>query len=247
MTLFAQKEEGRLQVALISYTAEPERTVAAAARLSASPVGAAELLQRMTPERVASLLQHLMNAGHLSPFEHASFTFAVEGISRACSHQLVRHRLASYTQQSQRYVSLKTLPYIIPESIAAKGKLLGSYRAHMEASHKLYREFLEQGVPAEDARYLLPNATETKLVLTMNARELMHVCGVRLCLRAQWEIVELFEKVKIEVSQVAPFIARELKPKCYGMGYCDEDESCGLIPTLKELADETVARGAGAA
>lgn len=222
-------------VALISYTPDPERTIAAAARISTSPASATEFKRKMTPEAVDRLLTRLISSGHLSPFEHASFTFAIEGISRVTSHQLVRHRMASYTQQSQRYVSLKEVNYITPATISAKPELEAKYRDMVQAAHGLYREMLDAGIPAEDARYVVPQAMETKLVMTMNARELIHVCSLRLCLRAQWEIIELFEKVKAEVEKVAPRLGAELKPKCYHLGYCDEAESCGIFPTADEL------------
>jgi thymidylate synthase (FAD) len=225
-------------VALISYTPDPERTIAAAARVSTSPVGATELMEKLTPEAVDSLLTRLISSGHLSPFEHASFTFAIEGISRVTSHQLVRHRMASYTQQSQRYVSLKEVNYITPATISAKPEWEVRYHDMVRAAHQLYRQMLDAGIPAEDARYVLPQATQTRLVMTMNARELIHVCELRLCLRAQWEIVELFEKVKAEVERVAPRLGAELKPKCYRLGYCDEVESCGIFPTAKEIVGE---------
>ena len=223
-----------MNVALISYTPEPELTVAAAARLTTSNVSATELGERMSSDQVDNLLSQLLSSGHLSPFEHASFTFAIDGISRVTSHQLVRHRLASYSQQSQRYVSFKKLDYITPSTIAANPSLRTKYQETIHSAHQLYCEMLEAGIPAEDARYVLPSAAETRLVMTMNARELMHVCSLRLCLRAQWEIVELFQNVKSEVQKVAPRIGAELKPKCYALGYCDEQQSCGLFPTLKE-------------
>ena len=223
-------------VALITYTPDPERTIAAAARISTSPASAAELMKRMTPEAVDHLLTRLISSGHFSPLEHASFTFAIEGISRVTSHQLVRHRMASYTQQSQRYVSLKEVNYITPTTISAKPEWEAKYNEMVHAAHRLYQEMLDAGIPAEDARYVLPNATETRLVMTMNARELIHVCSLRLCLKAQWEIIELFEKIKAEVEKVAPRIGAELKPKCYNLGYCDEAESCGIFPTADDLS-----------
>jgi len=223
-------------VALISHTPDPERTIATAARISTSPASAAELMEKITPEAVNRLLTRLISAGHLSPFEHASFTFAIEGISRVTSHQLVRHRMASYTQQSQRYVTLKGVTYITPTTISAKPEWEVKYHDMVHAAHKLYHEMVDSGIPAEDARYVLPHSTETKLVMTMNARELLHVCSLRLCLKAQWEIIDLFEKVKAEVEKVAPRIGAELKPKCYNLGYCDEAESCGIFPTADELS-----------
>jgi len=227
-----------VHVALMSYTPDPERTIAAAARVSTSLVGATKLTEKLTPQAVDRLLAQLIASGHFSPFEHASFTFAVEGISRVTSHQLVRHRMASYTQQSQRYVPLKEVNYVTPAAITAKPKLETKYHDVVRGAHHLYLEMLDAGIPAEDARYVLPQATETRLVMTMNARELIHVCSLRLCLRAQWEIVELFERIKAEVERVAPRLGAELKPKCYRLGYCDEAESCGIFPTATQVVGE---------
>ncbi|MDP2726254.1 MAG: FAD-dependent thymidylate synthase [Dehalococcoidia bacterium] len=220
-----------MQVALVRYTPQPEETIAAAARLCYSKVGAMEILKKMEPAQVDKLLDHLLTSGHLSPFEHASFTFAIEGLSRAASHQLVRHRLASYSQQSQRYVSLKKLDWVTPPTIQRKPELAAAFQDLVQDIHRFYCRMLDEGVPAEDARYILPNATCTNLVMTMNARELIHVCSVRLCLRAQWEIRELFTMVKAEVEKVSPRIGAELMIKCDRLGYCDEKETCGLYPT----------------
>lgn len=230
LSLYNLLDSNKMQAILLNYTPDPELTIAAAARLSTSKVGAAELREKLSPEQVNSLINHLISSGHLSTLEHASFTFAIDGISRATSHQLVRHRLASYTQQSQRYVSFKEIDYVIPSTIATKG-FKTKFQEMVKSSHALYLQMIEAGVPAEDARFILPNAAETKLVMTMNARELMHACSLRLCQRAQWEIVELFERIKSEVEKVAPRIGAELKPKCYQLGFCDERESCGLFPT----------------
>ena len=217
-------------MALISYTPDPELTIATAARISYSSSTISGLREKLTREQAGNLLRQLLSSGHLSPFEHASFTFAIEGISRVASHQLVRHRLASYTQQSQRYVSLKKLDYATPPSIAHRRRET-EYRKAVEAAYRLYCEMIEADVPAEDARYILPQAIHTQLAMTMNARELMHACSLRLCLRAQWEIVQLFQQVRDEVQKVAPLIGEELNPKCYSLGYCDESETCGLFPT----------------
>ncbi len=220
-----------MQVTLINYTPNPELTIGVAARSSASPLSATKLQNQLTPHQVENLLKQLLESGHLSPFEHVSFTFAIDGISRVTSHQLVRHRLASYTQQSQRYVSLKEHGYVTPPTISSRPEFVAKYQQAIEAAHKLYCDMVEAGIPMEDARYILPQAIKTQLVMTMNARELLHACSLRLCLRAQWEIVQLFEQIKSEVKKVAPFLGSELKPKCYRLGYCDERESCGLFPT----------------
>lgn len=221
-----------MRVTLVNYTPNPELTIAAAARSSASHYSVEELWEKLDARQVSSLLQQLLESGHLSPFEHATFTFSIQGISRVTSHQLVRHRIASYTQQSQRYVRLAERRYITPPTISKNTALVGKYHQAVGAAYELYSQMLEAGIPAEDARYVLPQAVETQLVMTMNARELLHACSLRLCLRAQWEILELFEKIKAEVKRVAPTIGGELKPKCYRLGYCDEKESCGIFPVL---------------
>lgn len=220
-----------MQVTLINHTPNPELTIAVAARSSASSLSATKLWETLTPKQVQNLLKHLLDSGHLSTFEHANFTFVIDGISRVTSHQLVRHRLASYTQQSQRYVNVKNSKYVTPPTISARPDSLNRYQKAIESARQLYNDMVEAGVPYEDARYILPQAIETQLVMTMNARELLHTCSLRLCLRAQWEIIELFEMIKSEVEKVAPYIGAELKPKCYRLGYCDERESCGIFPT----------------
>lgn len=223
-----------MEVTLLSFTPEPEFIIASAAKASTSKLRAEELRSKLSYEKICQFLEQLLDSGHLSPFEHVSFTFEISGISRACSHQLVRHRLASYTQQSQRYVSLEDLNYVTPSTIAFKPEIKAKFQKMVQATHELYSQMLEAGIPAEDARYVLPQAIETRLIVTMNARELLHAAGLRLCQRSQWEIRELFQQIKAEVKKVAPFIGESLQPKCYRLGYCDERESCGLFPTREE-------------
>jgi thymidylate synthase (FAD) len=219
-----------LEVKLISHTPEPELAMAAAARLCYADVSAAEIRDRLSPDQVAKLLQRVVSSGHHSVLEHAGFSFAVDGLSRAASHQLVRHRLASYSQQSQRWVSFARASYVTPPMVAADPALKEQFEEAMAAAFAVYRQLREAGVPAEDARYVLPNAWTTRLVVTMNARELLHVCGLRLCPRSQWEIRRLFTLAKQEVAHVAPLFARHLQPKCVAVGFCDEEESCGIRP-----------------
>ena len=182
-----------MDVRLLSHTPDPERAIAAAARLCYAPVGAAELLETMSDEAVRKVLKTIITSGHTSALEHASYTFAIDGVSRALTHQLVRHRLASYNQQSQRYVSYAEEPaFIVPPAVAADPEAASSASwTPCAASFVAYRRLLDSGVPAEDARYLLPNAMETKIVVTMNIRELLHFFELRCCKRAQWEIREL--------------------------------------------------------
>lgn len=210
-----------MSVTLLANTPSPERVVAAAARLCYAPVGAAELMEAMSAEDIQKLLKLILKSGHLSVCEHATFTFAIEGISRACSHQLVRHRVASYSQQSQRYVKLSKPPMIVPPAVAARPEVADKFRAATEAAYADYQELLEDGMEAEDARYLLPQAVETKLVLTMNARELLHFFTLRTCERAQWEIRALAEEMVKLVLPLAPTIFAKAGPACV-RGRCPE-------------------------
>ncbi|RJP71360.1 MAG: FAD-dependent thymidylate synthase [Candidatus Abyssobacteria bacterium SURF_17] len=222
--------EMKPNVELLCYTDEPERTVALAARLCYSAVGIAELSERISDDEVNRLLKRLLEMGHASPFEHASFTFGVEGISRVTSHQLVRHRIASYSQQSQRYVrKTKQFDYVLPPSIRRRKDARERYERLMTELHALYREFLEAGIAAEDARYILPGAAETKIVVTMNARELRHFFRQRCCTRAQWEIRKMAELMLERVSEVAPNLFADCGPPCL-VGPCPEGEmSCGRV------------------
>lgn len=162
------------------------------------------------PKDPLKLVTHLYKCGHLSVFEHIYFTFKIEGISRACSHQLVRHRHCSFTQRSQRYCSEDGFGVVIPSTIA-KVDIKGGYMGLVDTIAENYEELQYIGVPNEDARYILPNACETELYLSCNLRELIHIANERLCLRAQWEIRELVEKM---VSLVDPELHFMLVPKC---------------------------------
>ena len=192
-----------IQVTLLEHTPEPERVVAMSARLCYSPSGAAELSEKMTPETVEKMVKMLVEMGHASTLEHVSFTFGIEGVSRTLTHQLVRHRIASYSQQSQRYVAAHDFAYITPPSIAEKPEAKEKFDALMKSIREAYDTFTEMGVPKEDARYVLANATETKIVVTMNARSLLHFFNLRCCNRAQWEIRALAYKMLAEVKKVA--------------------------------------------
>ena len=185
-----------MDVTLLYHTPEPERAVATAARLCYAPVGGRELMESLTDEKIRKVLTTIMSSGHFSTLEHASYTFAVEGVSRALTHQLVRHRLASYNQQSQRYVKFKEEPPIVrPASVDTNPEAAQAFDEAIDACWQAYDKLVQAGVPAEDARYILPNACETKIVVTMNIRELMHFFSNRCCNRAQWEIRELAWKM----------------------------------------------------
>jgi thymidylate synthase (FAD) len=219
-----------MKVTLIKHTPEPEQTVAAAARLCYSPDQVEELLEQMTPKRIQKLLNTLVEQQHFSPFEHASFTFGISGVSRSLSHQLVRHRIASYSQQSQRYVAFVAVPLVVPPSISSDPAALEVFEQAMQTVRHAYRQLLDK-VPAEDARYVLPNACQTNLVVTMNARSLYNFFHLRCCNRAQWEIRELAWRMLALVRQVAPTLFKSAGPGCWGEGGCQEGAmSCGEPP-----------------
>ena len=215
-----------MDVTLLYHTPEPERAVATAARLCYAPVGGRELMESLTDEKIRKVLTTIMSSGHFSTLEHASYTFAVEGVSRALTHQLVRHRLASYNQQSQRYVKFKEEPPIVrPASVDTNPEAAQAFDESIDACWQAYDKLVQAGVPAEDARYILPNACETKIVVTMNIRELMHFFSNRCCNRAQWEIRELAWKMLELVRPTAPFIFRTAGPGCM-RGACPEGKMC---------------------
>lgn len=216
-----------MDVRLLYHTPDPERAIAAAARLCYAPVGAAELLETMSEDAVHRVLRTVISSGHTSTLEHASYTFAVDGVSRAMTHQLVRHRLASYSQQSQRYVKADGADFVVPPSVAADPAAREAFDAACAAALEAYRALLGAGIPAEDARYLLPNATESKIVITMNVRELLHFFELRCCKRAQWEIRELALKMLALAEPTAPYIFMDAGAACR-RGPCPEGKmTCG--------------------
>jgi len=219
-----------VKVVLLSHTLDPEAVVAAAINQCYSAKSGEELKEKISPEKRERLIDIVMNGGHLSTVEHASFTFAVEGVSRALTHQLVRHRVASFSQQSQRYVKFKDgkFSYITPPKIAAKKELKEKFEAQMDDLGKYYEELIEAGIPAEDARSILPNACETKIVFTMNARSLLNFLEHRLCVRAQQEIREMAVEMLKLVQPIAPNIFKYAGPTCETQKICWEgDLSCG--------------------
>ncbi len=215
------------RVHLIASTPSPDAVVAAAARICYSDASAADILESESPEKSAKLLRHLWESGHYSPFEHASFTFAMDGLSRVASHQLVRHRIASFSQQSQRYVGMSAPDVILPPSIASSPVFSDRFRNLAEEVHRFYAEMVESGIPKEDARFILPHGWSTRLVMTMNARELHHFFTLRLCRRAQWEIRDVARKMLLEVMPVAPLLFMKAGPSCVISGECREMNPCG--------------------
>jgi thymidylate synthase (FAD) len=247
-----------LKVQLLSYTPEPEKLVAAAAKLCYSDLAAGEILTDLSEEGTEKFIKMLMKLGHQSPVEHINFSFSVEGVSRTLTHQLVRHRLASYSQRSQRYVTEGQFQYIIPPEIRKNEKACELFINAMEKDQKIYDEITEllykehylrltkEGLDEnsakksamkqsiEDARYVLPNACETKIMITMNARTLMHFFEVRCCERAQWEIREMALMMLKEVIKVSPNIFRNCGPGCI-KGPCPEGPmTCGKMIEIRE-------------
>lgn len=217
-----------MDVRLLFHTPDPERAVAVAARLCYAPVGAAELMEQMSDEDIRKVLRIIMTSGHFSALEHASYTFAIDGVSRAMTHQLVRHRLASYNQQSQRYVSYAEEPcFIVPPDIAEDPEMRARFDEANHAAFAAYRDMLDAGAEPEDARYLLPNAMETKIVVTMNMRELLHFFELRCCKRSQWEIRAAALHMLALVEPTAPYVFFDAGASCR-RGPCREGKmTCG--------------------
>lgn len=246
-----------LQVKLLSYTADSEKLITAAARLCYSEQGLEQILKNIDQQTEQSFVQMLFQLGHHSPIEHVTFTFGVEGVSRSLLAQLTRHRLASYSVKSQRYVKEDTFKYIIPPEIAnlpeAKEVFLEAMEDDLKKYQQLtdllfkkhYQNFLQQEDPKraktlaekkaiEDARFVLPNACETKLLMTMNARSLLNFFQQRCCYRAQWEIQSLAKQMVRLVKKVAPTLFAFAGPKCLS-GQCPEGKmSCGKSRQVRE-------------
>ncbi|MFA6471214.1 MAG: FAD-dependent thymidylate synthase [Candidatus Latescibacterota bacterium] len=237
-------------VQLVRVTPDAEQLVSAAAKLcyASDP---STIFQQNRGE-TETFLFRLRQMGHLSPFEHVSYSFLLEGISRAMTHQLIRHRIASYSQRSQRYVTHESFEFIIPPSLKGKQVETGDgavdaekyYRHFMEYTAEVYGRLREtlggSGETAnEDARYVLPNAVETKIMVTMNARELFHFFSERLCSRAQWEIRSVAEEMLQLAKEATPVIFKGIGPKCIKLGRCPEGKlSCGKYGEMKEKYSE---------
>jgi len=229
-------KQDKLTVKLLSYTADPEQNIVAAIRQCYSPVGAKELKQKTNKETRERLIKQVIASGHLSTLEHASFTFAIEGVSRVTEIQLIRHRIGcSYSIQSGRYVKRTGAQYVIPPSILnGDKKILAKVKKHFENTQKLYNELTDLGVKAEDARYCQPQSLKTKIVVTMDVRALLHFFNLRCCRRAQWEIQALANEMLKLVKPKAPIIFEKAGPSCIADGICWEgDMSCGLWKTIK--------------
>jgi len=246
------------KITLLTHTGEPEKMIAAAAKLCYSAASVDDLLDGLDSEKASAFVEMLAEIGHESPIEHCSFTFAVEGVSRALLAQLTRHRIASYSVQSQRYVEEKTFSYVVPPEIEGSPEAMAVFRKAMEEAGEYYRQITDilrdkhqknltdAGEPEkaagrkavkmaiEDARFVLPNACETKLMVTMNARSLLNFFRHRCCNRAQWEIREVATEMLRMVRRVAPTLFASAGPPCVG-GPCPEGKmSCGKMQAVRE-------------
>ena len=215
-----------MKVELIRYTSFPEDLCGHAAAVCTDS------------RNYGSALMHAVESGHTSVLEHAVFTFQVEGISRACLAQLTRHRLASFDVQSQRYVKLNEWEAKMPPSIGNNPDAFEKADASIRYSMKTYNELMEMGIPAEDARYVTPQAVTTKLIMTMNARELIHFFSLRTCNRAQWEIREMADRMLKICRKVSPRIFGNVGPGCI-TGRCPEKRPCGHARNVEEWDEVT--------
>ena len=221
-----------IQVTLIEHTKDPIRALYMAYRVCYSTLTPQQVLERVADERIApqkmqEFVAERLKTGHSSPLEQVWFEFGISGVSRAFSHQFVRHRIGiSFEQQSQRYVTYKdgTFPFTVPATVDGAG-FADEMREHFGSTGDLYRRMVEAGVPTEDARFVLPNATNTNFKISVNFLELLHICDQRLCTRAQWEFRKVAALMRAEVVRAVPELGRYLQPKCgeLRMGYCDED------------------------
>jgi len=219
-----------MNVKLIGFTPHPELLPAMAATLTHSKIKP-EDLNKTKEKELRAVLERVMKLGHTSVLEHASFTFAISDVSRSLTHQLVRHRIASYSQQSQRYVNLTEPAYVIPPSIVKNKKMRKAYEDTMQLIWDQYNKLLEIGIPVEDSRYVLPNATCTNIMVTMNARSLLNFFELRCCLHAQWEIRQCANRMLKEVKKVAPIIFKQAGPACKTRLVCPENKkNCPLYP-----------------
>jgi thymidylate synthase (FAD) len=253
-----------IEVRLTDHTHDPIRSLYTAFRVCYSSFTPAQIEariedERITPEQMREFVEARLATGHTSPLQQVWFEFGISGVSRAFSHQFVRHHMGiSFEQQSQRYVTYKdgTFPYTTPESIRRAGKTDAFERA-IEAAGKAYEELIEAGVPAEDARFLLPNATNTNFKVSVNYLELLHIADQRLCTRAQWEFRKVVSLMRAEVKKKFPELTTYIQPKCgeFRLGYCDESyadwEACPIgrkrphKTTLFELYERSQKGGLG--
>lgn len=221
-----------MKVTLIRYTQDADSLAALSAKVCYSS-GSTHKIDS-SREKQVKLLRRVIKSGHHSVLEHASFTYAIEGISRVATHQLVRHRLASYSQQSQRYTKIKRDNFVIPPSIEQNGKAEREYKDFIDKSIELYNRLIEMGIKKEDARFIIPQGVSSNIVVTMNARELLHFFTLRCCVRAQWEIREAAIEMLRLAKGKAPVIFENAGPSCV-RGRCPEENPCNNIKEIREF------------
>jgi thymidylate synthase (FAD) len=231
-----------LKVKLLRYTADAERLCGVAALTTTKSGTPSEIFENMDSDTAKRIIRRVTGYGHGSVIEHASFTFSIEGVSRAMTHQLVRHRIASYTQQSQRYVEYNTLEnYVAPPSIADNPEAKKAFDETLKRISETYQRLLKMGIPKEDARFVLPNAAKTNIIVTMNARELRHFFNLRCCARAQWEMREAAIEMLKQVKKAAPALFENSGPSCVELGYCSEGKmkppECDVGKIKKRFAE----------
>jgi thymidylate synthase (FAD) len=241
--------EVRLNVQLLERTKEAVSLIYAACRQCYSAQFAGDILEsKADKEKQESFIKNVLSSGHESPLEHAKFTFAVEGVSRALTHQLVRHRVASYSQQSQRYVKASGFGYVVPPSIAGNQEMKEEFISIMDKIQESYNKLIglfesqkNTGEKAnQDARFVLPQAAETKIVVSMNCRQLLHFFSQRCCARAQWEIRELADRMLSICKKELPAVFSRAGAKCIRLGYCPEGKkfTCGKYPLKKDFLNK---------
>jgi len=230
-------------VKLLQHTADAEQLVALAAKLCYSPSGINDLAAGIDDASAAQFVEKLTSLGHLSPIEHASFTFGIEGVSRALLAQITRHRIASFSVQSQRYVGSTDFNYIIPPAIEQLGAdAVTEFENQMKQTARWYADWQQKlggnrESSNEDARFVLPNAAETKFIVTMNARELLHFFKERCCFRAQWELRGIAWQMLKLCLDIAPSIFANAGPGCLN-GKCTEGKmSCGRMSEAKSIRE----------
>ena len=225
----------KIEVKLISHPLETELIAKMAAVICYTKEHRFNEVKQTAELKPAEYLRKIIKDGHTSILEHNIFVFYVSGISRVTSHQLVRKRIASFSQQSQRYVNAENFKYVIPETIK-NSELTEEYEKIINSNFDFYQKMVDEGVPKEDARFILPNATSTQLIVSMNAHALIDFFVKRICQRSQWEVRQLAETMLEEVKKVAPTIFKDVGAYCDFFGYCPENHmSCGRNPTIEEL------------
>ncbi len=221
-----------MKVSLLRFTDKPDLTAALSAKVCYSNLEIDKI--ELDNEKCGNILRKVLKSGHHSVIEHISFTFAVEGISRVATHQLVRHRMASYSQQSHRYTKIKPESFVLPNSIKNSKEASTLYLESIKNSLNLYEKLIEMGIKKEDARFIIPQGVSSNIVITMNARELLHFFTLRCCVRAQWEIRELAIEMLKFAKEKAPIIFENAGPACV-RGRCPEENPCNNIAEIREF------------